>query len=560
MMNHAGLIIALLLAVGVLSTALRSRTFRQRVLTVLAALALYFTLLPPSMTGRGDVLTVLSAGAERVARASRVSAPQVVLPGVAGELASVPDLATALRQYPAVTALHVVGDGLPARDREWVRRLGLSLTWQAPLPARGVQQLAASAYAVPGSLWRIAGRTAGDALQVELTDPAGAVVTRARPDGQGEFALSATLRGEGEFLFGLRLLDADGALVEALMLPVVVRREPPPRLLLLAGGPQPELKFLRRWATDAGLPLASRITLRDELALGELTLTPTELGQSDVLILDERSWASLSEQEQAAIIAAVEQGLGVLLRVTGPLPERVAEQWARLGFTVQAAPLPSALRLGAERAYDPRQLFTRRPITVRSDGAQVLLRSDQGEALALLRGHGQGRIGLWWLTDSYKLAQSGAASHFGALWAETIGALARPAGQARPELPAWAFAGERLTLTDVLPGASVLNPQGQSTALLVEAGQAGYWPRSAGWHQLRQGGESWPFYVQAADAARRLRAAADRAATEALIRPAHPAAPVSAVQQPLARGPFFGIFLALMTALWWLERWGVRAV
>lgn len=69
------------------------------------------------------------------------------------------------------------------------------------------------------------------------------------------------------------------------------------------------------------------------MRLGDgLAMNAAALRRVDVLVLDERSWAGLSAGKRgavlAAVLAAVRQGLGLVLRATGPVSPVVRRQWA----------------------------------------------------------------------------------------------------------------------------------------------------------------------------------------------------------------------------------------
>ena len=90
-------------------------------------------------------------------------------------------------------------------------------------------------------------------------------------------------------------------------------------LRIRAAGPDPDQKYGRRWARDAGATVGASVGLSDQIALrdGDAALDAATLAGTDLLLLDERSWAQLSSDEQASVLTAVEQGMGLLLRVTG---------------------------------------------------------------------------------------------------------------------------------------------------------------------------------------------------------------------------------------------------
>ncbi|HEY0179391.1 MAG TPA: hypothetical protein VGC30_07145, partial [Dokdonella sp.] len=446
-----------------------------------------------------------------------------------------------------------------ARDRDAARGLVAAFD-AAPLP-RGVVELDAPDSVRAGRSWRVAGRAEGAAGgRAELVDPAGAVAGGADLDANGRFALDAPAKGAGRALFALRVLDRERRRIDEVAVPLVVQPGAALKLVLLAGAPDPELKYLRRWAVDAGLALDERIGLSDRAALvdGAEPLDADALRAADVAIVDERAWAALDAGRKAALLAAVGDGLGLLLRATAPPAPAVAADWSALGFDVRAAvPAPVALTqtLGLDASAPA---FARAAIEVDARDAAPLLRADDGTPLALWRAVGAGRVGLWWLADSYRLALAGARTRFGTLWSDALGTLARARGDAPPELPRRARVGERAVACRVAPGDGVEDADGARTALVVDASAAppcaAYWPTAGGWHALVRGATRWPFFVRAADAERALAAADDARATRALVGAAAEAPPPATRAVPLPRWPFFLGWLASAVALWWLER------
>jgi hypothetical protein len=469
----------------------------------------------------------------------------------------VPDLATALRRHPDTTRLVVVGGGWPARDRDAAR--GLVAAFAAtPLP-RGVVELDVPASVVAGQVWFATGRVEGAAGgTVELEDPGGTKVATDALAEDGAFRLAASAKSEGQALYALIVRDSSAAIIERLPVPIATRAGSVLRLLLLAGAPDAELKYLRRWAADAGLEVQSRIGLSEGMALHEGVglLDPATLAATDVVLIDERAWAGLDAADRSALLAAVRQGLGLLLRPTGPLPPEVAADWARLGFQLEPAEAALApgmhldARLGLAGAGSA---FGAQPFSVTTTDAAPLLRADEGTTLAWSRLEGQGRVGLWLLADAWKLALAGKPAAHGTLWSDTLAALARPHGAAPPVFPQLAWVGERVAICGLTGSATV--EDGERTPLLIgEDGCAGFWPRMGGWHVLASGGRTWPFHVRGTDEAVALHAAQTRRETQALLGTFADAAAGALHEVPLPRWPFFLAFLAAAALLWWLER------
>lgn len=527
----------------------------------IAALVLAVLLARGTITPAPEVLVVLSAGPAGALPPPVRGQPLVALPGADAPAGAqrVPDLATALRRHPGTRALRIHGGGLAARDRE--AAAGLPIAFEpGPAPV-GIVALASPERVVVGGAWRLRGRVEGIAdARVELREPAGRVVDATEADAEGAFDLGASARSEGRVEYTLAVLDAAGETVETVRVPLVVEPGATPRVLVLAGAPDPELRALRRWALDAGFELSSRIALAPGLAQrrGEVALDAAALARLDLLVVDPRSWSALPAGERAGVVAAVREGLGLLLRVNGPLPPAVATDWRELGFAVEPAEIAEGVVLAAPPRAPAWPELTRRPIAVRAADSAVLLAAQDGATLARWRPLGRGRVGATWLLDSYKLAQSVSPEAYGSVWSGIVRTLARARGQDALALPREARVDQRVILCGVAPGSQVLAADGSATALVLAAGDArgcaAYWPGVAGWQRLQSAGLQADFHVRANDDALALDAAARRDATAALARASTGIDPPPPARPALPAWLLFLAWLAVSAAIWWRER------
>ena len=487
--------------------------------------------------------------------------------------------------------LRIVGAGLEPRDRDAAG--GLSLVFDAPALPRGVVRLDGPQPVAPGAAFQVGGQVNGvDKGSVELIDPAGQPVDVFSLASNGEFLLIGTARVPGQAVFTLRVRDAQRKPVEEIQVPLWTTADQAPRVLLLAGAPSPELKYLRRWATDAGLPLHTQLSVGGGMQLGDapLRVDAATLQRFDLVVLDERSWAALSAGERAALSEATRKGLGLLLRATGPLPDATRRQWQALGFALSTGGDTATVRLpadsGDEETLRARRgpgttdttavsngiqgetpALTRRALTMAGSGTTPLLRDGDGNVLAVWRAEGLGRIAVWSLTDSFALALSGQGARHAELWSNAFATLARARTDARPRIEPQPRQQQRTALCELGGKPRVVAPDGRVTTLLPDpttgdSACAAYWPQRSGWHVLQQtdeaGEHSRPFYVYATVAAPGLRAADLRDATLRLLaNPQDTVANPTGNGQPGRRGPSWPWFLALLiafTALWWLER------
>lgn len=524
---------------------------------------LYLGLFAPLRPTHDDTLTVLTAGWEE-APATTVAGARVVLPEARehADAEAVPDLATALRRHPHAAHLQVIGGGLEARDLDAARGLALDFD-AAPAPV-GLVQLTAPTQVAAGDSFSVRGRVAGmpDAV-VELHDPAGQRVQRTTIDADGHFLLHGTARAAGVTDYTLQVSDAHESVREALPLPLLVIEPKPIRLLLLAGAPGPELKYLRRWARDAGVELHSRIDAGAGLALGDaaLAIDAANLRRFDAVLLDVRSLRTLGAAALQALTASVREGLGVLLRIDAPLSAVDRERLRGWGFGLDGGTGTALVQLADAAATEPLPVLTRRQLAVTADDTVPLARDAHGQPFGWWRALGRGRIGLMTLTDSFQLVLTGHAGRHATLWSAAFAKIARPLdAAASPSLPWPIWQGERAALCGLDDGAEVITPTGKRTALPIDPATgarrcAAFWPQQHGWHVLQAGAAQIPFAVLADDAGKALRAQRRLDTTHALAAAAASAPRESARSlQPGAAWPWLLAWLALAALVWMLER------
>lgn len=573
---------------------MRARGWRLALLLIaqpLMAALLYLALFPPLVYSDAGSMVVATAGASAsdatIAGETRIALPEATA-STDGE--RVPDLATALRRHPGTQRLRLLGAGLELRDRDAAR--GLTIEWQpTPLP-RGLSGLWAPREVAAGGGFSVTGSVAAmPGAVVELLDPGLQRVDRAALAADGGFRVGAIARIPGLMNFRLRLRDARQNVVEEIELPLSVVADTPPRVLVLAGAPNPELKYLRRWALDAGIKLHTQVDAGAGLRLGDapLNLNASTLAGFDLVVLDERVWEGLGESQRAALLGAMRDGLGVLLRIGGPLSPRMRTQLRALGFELGAGadsvevrlPPSSAdeeatrARIGPGTTDAPRSrdeavaelpVLNRRALTIDGAGAHSLLRSADGKAFASWRSAGRGRLGVWTLSDSFRLTLAGRDDLHGQWWSAAFGALARPQPKAMLRIDGEARQDRRVSLCGLSDGAQVRTPQGDDIDVLIDPASgsercAAFWPTDAGWHVLRQGERLQPFAVRGRDEALGLRAGELREATLLLMAQAKVAsasAPLFAASSTQAqRGsswPWFLSWLFVSAGVWWLER------
>lgn len=567
----------------------RSHAWRVASLLIgqpVCAALLYFALWPPTVPGEAGTLVVAAAGATAAHMDAAPGDVQLALPEAPAlpGVARVPDLATALRQHPGAQRVRVVGQGLVARDRDAVR--GIALSFDAPPLPRGLVELDGADRVATGAGFGVSGRAEGvPGGYAELLDPAHRRIDRVALPADGRFSLSATVRTPGAAEFTVRVLDARQRVIDSAALPLQVETVVPPRVLLLAGAPGPEVKYLRRWLRDAGLPSHAQLAAGGGVQLGDapLALNAGTFARFDVAIVDERAWSALGEPSRAALDEAVRNGMGLLIRMTAAPSDAERRRLRALGFDVRggsdtAAARPRVVigdddatraRIGpgsrdAPRAHDADiedvPELTRRTLRLQAGDAVPLTAEQDGAALGSWRAVGRGRVGVWAVGDTYRWVLAGRSDLHGELWSSLVSTLARAQAGQRFHIPGQAREAERVALCGVDATASVIAPDGSTTPVLRDPTTgaracAAFWPRARGWHLLRSGERTQAFFVRAASEAPGLASDDIRTATMRLVA-SSPTAPsgVLAPRHPTARWPWWLAWLLVSAALWWLER------
>ena len=548
-----------------LSAARHPRMWRTSLLLVgqLASAMLLFLLLRAPVAGDAiQTLHLLTSHAPRMAsptpRSGELWLGLPEAPTQSG-LAPTPDLATALRQHPGVRTLHVIGDGLLARDRDAAS--GLRITFERAPLATGVTDWWTPQVVNVGERLHVQGSTHGAVGgHIELVDPAGSRIDQQVLQGDGGFSLTAAPRSAGIAAYQLRLRGADGKVIATTSVPVRILPALATRLLLRSGGPDPELKFLRRWAADNGANLRASIDLGGGMQAGDppAALDARTLAGFDVLILDDRSWNGLGHASRTTILAAVRDGLGLLLRAYVPLTDSDA-----LGLQLRSANAPITFKLPGTNADSERSALPalgRPALRIDNPLGRTVLRDDRGTPLAAWAAHGRGRIGVWLPNDTFRLALSGHADVHARLWADAINAVMRPRASAPHDVPLQIYAGEATTLCQLGDDARVVEPGASKPIRLAIDPRSGtrrcaaFWPRRAGWHRLLDASMDMAFPVRSGDADAVMRAARTQRATDTLATQAPGRASTSSMSAGLPRWPLFLLWLALTASLWWFER------
>ena len=297
-----------------------------------------------------------------------------------------------------------------------------------------------------------------------------------------------------------------------------------------------------------------------------IAINAASLREVDLLMLDERAWGTLNHNKKQSVIEALRGGMGLLLRITGPLTSTDRNELRALGFYVNEDNRVQGVRLQNSDDKKVQATLTRRPLQVNTSDAVTLLQDDAKNPLALWRAEGRGRMALFWLTDTYKLILNADSRRHGQIWQDAISTLART----RNETPIYlrdrnARINERIVLCNIAAKTYVQEPDADISYLIPDNATgpnkncAAFWPRLSGWHNVISDNNELPFYVRDNKDAIGLKANAIRQATQLLTAKQSLWEKTNRITIPGSHWPWF-LFWLLATALLWLverTKWGV---
>jgi len=566
--------IALALAAGLAVLEFRRTRAAHRVARVLAVLGVATALaILWQAPGEDPATTLLTPGAPLAAHSR--------------EALSLDQVGSPAALFARRGGLRVVGWGL--LPCEWPRdpsAAGFAFD-PAPLPSEIVELDAPDEVGL-GQVFQVTGRVAlpaGDSVRVILEDPAGPRDSMWLTAEQPRFALSDRPRALGPAAYRLRLRGL-GRPGTADTLSLSVRQLTPPAVLILDASPSFETAFLKRWLGERGARVTVRTTIsRDRFRTERLNgapdasrLVPDLLSRFDAVLVDGGSLAGLAPSERQALRQAVQrEGLGLL--VTADVGRLAAAGEADpsvdfAGFRGLAGASGGRDNPLVRPEWDQAPRRSRVAIEAEAltlTGGEVLARDQADRPLAVRQRLGSGRVGLTLLRAPSRWLLEGDADLYASYWSTLLSAVARDTivrvslasdGPRRAGMPV------RLRL--LLPGAgpvvpppvTVLSPAGDSDPIALARDPfdprqwtGRYWPRTAGWHELRLGAErTMPFRVShrgewtGLEAAARLEATMERLPVTTGRR---------AAGNPLAwRLAAFATLLILLTFLWIERRLG----
>ena len=591
----------LLLGLGLLALAWQRPRQRQRparlLASVLAAAALWLTAFPPLRplpATRAEAILLTEGYSPDTLRQLRRRLGAGTLVWAYGEIEApanarpLASLLTLREQRPALRGLHLLGHGLPAAELPMVQ--GLAVRWHPTAPVAGFRTAYWPAQVALGEALRVEGTVTPPAAG-GAASPGAWVVLRAAgagrdsvrlPAGGGPFRLRYLPKTAGLATYEL-LLRRPGQPPLAEPVPVEIITPALPAVLLLTAVPSFEFKFLKNYLAEAHYPVALRTGVSRGLVqtdfvnqptLSLTRLTPALLTHYEAIISDAATLAALSATEAQALQAAIRAGrLGLItLAEAAPLPRNAP---AHADFTVLPRPAnPAGLPAlvwpdapGEARAQLPAQLQPH-------PNLRPLIAGPNRALAAASRRVGLGFAVVSVVPETFRWGLQGHLPVYASFWNRLLRAAMPPAPAATSWQPGtrWPRPAQPLTLhlaanfpaapptVAPLAGGPAVRLALRQDTRLPEWSTAQFWPRTAGWHEVRGPGRATHhFYVYPATAwpgpERQARQLALLARSETAAQTTATAiVTADTVTEPWPTGWFFGLFLLAAGYLWLEEK------
>jgi len=297
--------------------------------------------------------------------------------------------------------------------------------------------------------------------------------------------------------------------------PFTTNEQMPMKVLILASFPDFEYKFLKKWLYDNQHPLAFRSQISknkyssDFLNTDKLNLNQingSALKKFDVLIVDEEELAAITPAERSAIDVAVNNGMGLFIRISNP--KTLTPASGRFGRFESPASKDKQLSLVIK---DENYRFSKLPLEQTlylkpSKNDRALVVDAGGKVLVNSTIKGSGKILISSLSATFNWLLAGKTSDYTTYWSEMLSKAAKKKIelQTMKIVPQFPSVNEKARfIVDLSTSGKIPNIEIDSIKLAPRQNielpfewDALFWPTTAGWNNIsiNQSNESFFIY------------------------------------------------------------------
>ncbi|RZK58765.1 MAG: hypothetical protein EOO91_07315 [Pedobacter sp.] len=486
------------------------------------------------------------------------------------------ELAYYLKEHPTVKRINIYGYGLSENELETLRNKQISfypsnvpsgvisVSWQKKLKAAEslkVQGVYYNGTKEPVKLKLYGMGTSLDSVNV-------------KPHTEFNFSFINRPKQIGKTIFNLIASQGSDTLsVEPV--PFEVENKQAINVLILASFPDFEYKFLKKWLYENQYAVALRSQIsKNKYSTDFLNMKAVDLNQlnqallknMDLVVIDEAELAAIPGSDRSSIYNAVDNGMGLIIRVSNPKPQANAQNFNQyeVPSTIEK---PLSLRSSDQLKFS--DLSFKQTLFLKSSvNNQALITDETGKILVNSRLSGMGKIITSTFSSTYQWQLAGKQFDYSGFWSLLFAKSLRK----KIEIQSFAFVPQfpsvdektrlMLSLADsktpsILIDSVKINPR-QNMEMPSEW-DGFYWPKNFGWKRLsnNQKTENIYFYKntdwKSAKSFVKLQHTANFVANES-IKAAEGVEIEYLAKESISKWWFFVGFLLAISFLWYEQR------
>ncbi len=356
--------------------------------------------------------------------------------------------------------------------------------------------------------------------------------------------------------------------------PFEVNQKQPLKVMVLGSFPDFEYKFLKKWLfeNEYVVSIRNRIS-KDKYSTDFLNQKEVNLNQLhtpifkniDVLLVDEEELNALSANERSAIKMAVENGMGLIIRLLDLKQNNAIQAFNRYE---NPSDKPLAFRLTTAHADLDVLPFAQTLFLRAGAQEQVLVNDTKGRALVTTQLYGSGQVLGSTISATYQWPLAGKAVDYAKFWSVLLAKAARKINpsQTMQLVPQFLSLGEKARLIVAGGNEQIPNIQFEHSSLSPRQNRelpfewdAVFWPTQAGWQSLQVNQQNFDFYVYPKSAWQNLKNADRLSATKLFVAQQKQEkidviTSNKSIQKEISKWWFFAAFLIAASFLWYEQR------
>ncbi|WP_316787140.1 hypothetical protein [Pedobacter frigiditerrae] len=320
-----------------------------------------------------------------------------------------------------------------------------------------------------------------------------------KPSAEFNFSLANTPKQIGKAVFTLIALQGKDTLsVEPV--PFEVENKQPINVLILASFPDFEYKFLKKWLYENQYAVALRSQIsKNKYSTDFLNMKAVNVNQlnqallknMDLVVIDEDELAAIPTTDRSSIYNAVDNGMGLIVRVTNPKPQANVQNFNQYEV-LSAIEKPLSLRSSDQLKFS--DLSFKQTLFLKSGvNNQPLITDETGKIVVNSRLSGMGKVLTSTFSSTYQWQLAGKQSDYSNFWSLLFAKSLRKKmeSQSFALVPQFPSVDEKTRLVLSLADGKVPNISIDSVKIsprqnmeIPSEWDGLYWPKYYGWQRL----------------------------------------------------------------------------